>query len=92
MSKKKLTKQIKEISDKLPPVKEEHASGFTSVLNEEGTKVFKPNTYLVDVNHERRLRHAYERHGMEGIKSYLESITKLQTNRKNELNNKDARD
>ena len=80
MSKKKLTKQIKEIADRLPPVKEEHASGFTM----EGDQP-KLNKYLVDVNHERRLRRAYETYGMEGIRKYLEYINNLQIKRADEL-------
>jgi hypothetical protein len=87
MSKKKLTKQIREIADRLPPVKEEHMSGYEKVDGET-----KGNFYLTDVNHERRLRHAYEKSGMIGIRLYLESIQKLQKQRTDAINNKATKD
>jgi len=67
--KKRELKQIRDIAHRLPKVMEQHMSG-----HENG----QPNLYTVEVNHERRLRHAYERIGMDGIKSYLDSIHKLQ--------------
>lgn len=76
MSKKILSKQIRDIAKRLPPVKEEHMSGYYL----EGEKAVG-NTYLVDVNHERRLRKAYEKYGMIGLHNYLESIHQLQLKR-----------
>lgn len=76
MSKKKVNKQIREIADKLPPVFEQHASGYNTENGE-----FVPNIYTVPVNHERRLRHAYEKLGMDGIRKYLDEILTLQKQR-----------
>jgi len=76
MSKKKVNKQIRDIADKLPPVFEQHMSGGDF---SEGK--FTPNLYTVPVNHERRLRHAYEKLGMDGIRNYLDEIFKLQKER-----------
>jgi hypothetical protein len=81
MGKKQLIKQIREIAKRIPPVKEQHMSGF--FMDED--KKPQPNIYLVDVNHERRLRKAYEDCGMEGIKKYLDSIHQLQLKRKDEI-------
>lgn len=80
MSKKKLTKQIKDIAGRLPRVKERHVSGYTGTGKEA-----EANVYDVEVNHERRLRKAYEAYGMEGLYRYLESINKLQIQRNEEL-------
>lgn len=77
MSKKQLSKQIRDIAKRLPPVKEEHMSGYYWGDDKQPVG----NTYLVDVNHERRLRKAYEKHGMIGIHKYLESIHQLQLKR-----------
>lgn len=85
MSKKNLNKQIREIADRLPPVKEDHVSGYFMQEVDDGLQRPSSYHYLVDVNHERRLRKAYERHGMEGIKHYLDSIRNLQTKRNEEL-------
>jgi hypothetical protein len=74
--KKKLNKQIRDIADRLPPVFEQHMSGGDFF---EGK--FTPNLYTVPVNHERRLRHAYEKLGMDGIRNYLDEIFKLQKER-----------
>lgn len=73
---KQQTKHIREIADRLPPVYEQTMSGYTI---QDGKMV--PYIYNVEVNHERRLRKAYERHGLDGIKSYLEMISKLQKQR-----------
>jgi hypothetical protein len=87
--KKKTIIQIREIASKLPVVYEQHMSGFEwEEVNGEDPKP-KPNLYLIEVNHERRLRHAYEKLGMAGIHSYLEQIHKLQTER-NEKAKQDA--
>jgi hypothetical protein len=87
--KKKTIIQIREIASKLPVVYEQHMSGFEWGYNEEGDKAPQPNLYLIEINHERRLRHAYEKLGMAGIHSYLEQIHKLQTER-NEKAKRDA--
>lgn len=83
--KKKTIIQIREIASKLPVVYEQHMSGFE--LGEDNKP--EPNLYLIEINHERRLRHAYEKLGMAGIHNYLESIHKLQTER-NEKAKRDA--
>ena len=82
--KKKTNKQIKEIAERLPVVYEQHMSGYTV---EEDKPV--GNFYVVEINHERRLRHAYEKLGMQGIHNYLETIHKLQIQR-NEKASRDA--
>jgi hypothetical protein len=73
---KKQTKHIREIAERLPTVYQQSMSGFTI---EEDKMV--PHVYNVEINHERRLRKAYERYGLEGIKSYLEMISNLQKQR-----------
>lgn len=73
---KKQAKHIREIAERLPIVYQQSMSGFTV---EEDKMV--PHVYNVEINHERRLRKAYERHGLEGIKSYLEMISNLQKQR-----------
>lgn len=73
---KKQIKHIREIADRLPVVFEQTMSGYKI----EDDKMV-PHIYNVEINHERRLRKAYERYGLEGIKSYLEMISKLQKQR-----------
>jgi len=73
---KKEIKHIREIADRLPTVLQQSMSGYTV----EEDKI-APHIYNVEINHERRLRKAYERHGLEGIKSYLEMISNLQKQR-----------
>lgn len=73
---KKQAKHIREIAERLPSVLQQCMSGYTV----EEDKVV-PNIYNVEINHERRLRKAYERHGLDGIKAYLESISNLQKQR-----------
>jgi hypothetical protein len=88
--KKKTIIQIREIASKLPVVYEQHMSGFEWVEEVKGEDPKpQPNLYLIEINHERRLRHAYEKLGMAGIHSYLEQIHKLQTER-NEKAKRDA--
>jgi len=78
---KKDIKYIKQIADRLPVVYEQSVSGYYEDYDESGeTKVF-PNIVNVEINHVRRMRKAYESLGMEGIKSYLEMIHKLQIKR-----------
>jgi hypothetical protein len=74
--KKNQIKHIRGIANRLPPVYEQCVSGGTLVDDK-----FVPNVYTVQVNHQRRLRLAYEKLGMSGIMSYLESISKLQKER-----------
>ena len=74
--KKKLNKQIRASTEKLPPVFEQHMSGGDFVDGK-----FVPNIYNVPVNHERRLRHAYDKLGMDGVRNYLDEIFKLQKER-----------
>ncbi len=73
---KKQAKHIREIAERLPVVLQQSMSGFTI---EEDKMV--PYVYNVEINHERRLRKAYERNGLDGIKSYLEMISNLQKQR-----------
>jgi hypothetical protein len=79
--KKKVTKQIRAIAEKLPKVYEAHVSGGVFGVDEEKGQVFEPNVYHVEINHERRLRKAYEQLGMDGIRNYLDQIHKLQLDR-----------
>lgn len=77
---KKDIKYIKQIADRLPIVYEETVSGYY-IENEE----VKPNIVSHPYNHVRRMRKAYEQLGMEGIKSYLEMIHKLQLQRREQM-------
>lgn len=77
----KAIKYIKEIASKLPPVYERTVSGYYMDYNEEGDMVPYPNYVVHELNHVRRLRKAYEKMGMDGIKGYLEMIHKLQIER-----------
>jgi hypothetical protein len=67
--KKKHLKQFRQMAAVLPPVAEWARSGA--------------NLYAVEINHERRLRHAYEKLGEEGVMAYLDSIKRAQEARKN---------
>ena len=60
-------KEFKQIADRLPDVYTRCVSGV--------------DAYDVKVNHERRLRKAYEDTGIEGIQKYLDEIHKLQKER-----------
>lgn len=66
--KKKHLKQFKQLAAILPPVAEWARSGA--------------NLYSVEINHERRLRHAYEKMGEAGVIAYLDSIKRAQEARK----------
>jgi hypothetical protein len=77
---KQQMKQVREIANRLPIVYEQCVSGG-SIVDEDGKEVFMPNVYNRPVNHIRRLRKAYEQLGMDGIRSYLESIHQLQLKR-----------
>lgn len=72
----KTIKYIREIAEKLPTVFEQTVSGYTVVEGEA-----QPNYVNHPINHTRRLRKAYEKLGMDGIRSYLEYIHKLQIDR-----------
>lgn len=78
---KKIVKQIRDIADKLPKVYTQCVSGGLFDADETGQFKFIPNVYNVEVNHERRLRKAYEKLGMDGIKNYLNQIHELQKER-----------
>jgi hypothetical protein len=82
--KKNDIKAIRDIASRLPKVLEAHASGgewdIESKDGDKGSK-WEPNIYNVEVNHERRLRKAYQSLGMEGVKNYLNSIQELQKQR-----------
>jgi aspartate/tyrosine/aromatic aminotransferase len=82
---KKEVKYIKQIADKLPAVYEQTVSGYYEDYNDEGEIVVFPNVVNVEINHVRRMRKAYEGMGMEGIRSYLEMIHKLQIKRNEHL-------
>lgn len=75
--KKEEVRYIREVAGRLPKVQEQTISGY---YLEDGEP--KPNIVVHDINHERRLRKAYESLGMQGIKDYLEWIHKLQLERK----------
>lgn len=79
---KKDVKYIRQIADRLPDVYEQTVSGYYEDYDEEGKMVLYPNVQNNLINHERRMRKAYEKLGMDGIKNYLEMIYKLQIQRK----------
>jgi hypothetical protein len=79
--KKQQIKYIKELANRLPVVYQQSVSGFYEDTEEDGTVTLKPNVFNGEVNHVRRMKKAYENLGMEGIKSYLEMIHKLQIKR-----------
>jgi hypothetical protein len=78
--KKQDKKYIQQIADRLPVVYDQTVSGY---YEEDGEK--KPNLVTHPINHERRLRKAYESLGIEGIKSYLDYIFKIQQEYRTEL-------
>lgn len=78
--KKQDKKYIQQIADRLPVVYDQTVSGY---YEEDGEK--KPNLVTHPINHERRLRKAYESLGIEGIKSYLDYIFKIQKEYRTEL-------
>jgi len=78
---KKDIKYIKQIADRLPVVFDQTVSGYYEDYNEEGEMQVFPNIVNHPVNHVRRMRKAYESLGMEGIRTYLEMIHKLQIQR-----------
>lgn len=87
---KKDVKMIKQIADRLPAVYEQTVSGYYEDYGEEGeTKMF-PNVVTHEINHNRRMRKSYEKLGMDGIKSYLEMINRLQIQRSELQKSEDA--
>lgn len=88
---KETRKQIKELAQHLPPVFEQHMSGGDWYDEKEGktvegaikvgAKYFRPHVYNVKINHKRRMRHAFEQQGIQGVKDYLDNIHKLQLER-----------
>lgn len=74
----KKNKYIKQIANNLPVVVDSTVSGFYQDFDENGEEKLFPNVVNHPINHERRLRKAYEKLGMEGIKQYLNTIYNLQ--------------
>jgi hypothetical protein len=75
-------KHIKQIADRLPVVYEQTVSGFYEDYNEQGELQNFPNIVNHPINHERRMRKAYEKDGMPGIHRYLDMISSLQQKRR----------
>lgn len=78
---KKDVKYLKQLADRLPVVYDQTVSGYYEDYNEAGELQYFPNIVNHPINHVRRLRKAYESLGMEGVRSYLEMIHKLQIER-----------
>ena len=78
---KKDVKLIRQLADKLPTVYDQTISGFYEDYDENGELKLFPNVVTHPINHERRMRKAYEKLGIDGIKSYLDSIHTLIKNR-----------
>lgn len=74
-------KYIKQLADRLPVVYDQTVSGYYEDYNEAGELQYFPNIVNHPINHVRRLRKAYETLGLEGVKSYLDMIHKLQIQR-----------
>jgi poly(3-hydroxybutyrate) depolymerase len=79
---KKDIKYIRQLAERLPDVYEQTVSGFYEDYDEEGKMVLYPNIQNNPINHTRRMRKAYEKLGLDGIKSYLDMIHGLQKERK----------
>lgn len=84
----KKNKYIKEIASRLPQIVEMTVSGYYEDYNEEGELVKFPNIVRHPINHERRIRNAYMRLGMDGVLEYLTWIQKLQTQRNDSVQNR----
>jgi hypothetical protein len=72
---KEEAKQIREIASRLPKGVV-RAPKYELWINE-GTKEsakYPDGTVDVEVNHERRLRRAYKKHGMAGVRNYFEYV------------------
>jgi hypothetical protein len=72
---KEETKQIREIASRLPKGVV-RAPKYELWINEETKESAKypDGTVDVEVNHERRLRRAYQKHGMAGVRHYFEYV------------------
>lgn len=76
----KKNKYIREIADQLPPVYQQSICGYYMAGDH-----MMPNIVNVEVNHERRLRKAYQQLGIDGIKAYLTKIHDLQIAKKEKI-------
>lgn len=74
----KKNKYIKEIAKNLPVVMDTTVSGYYADYDENGEEKLFPNIVQHPINHERRIRKAYEQLGMAGVKQYLLTIYNLQ--------------
>jgi hypothetical protein len=88
---KKEVKQIKSIASRLPVVYEQTVSGFYEDYDENGEIKLFPNFVNHEINHVRRMRKAYEKLGMDGIRTYLDMIHKIQIKRNDIYNEKRIR-
>jgi hypothetical protein len=79
--KKQQVKLIRELADRLPVVYDQTVSGYYEDYDEEGNMKVYPNMVSHEINHVRRMRKAFDKRGMDGVKEYLEMIHKLQLNR-----------
>lgn len=77
-------KQIRSIAQRLPEVYEQSISGYYEETDENGNTKILPNIVIHEINHERRIRKAYEKLGMDGVRSYLSMIEKIQKERREE--------
>lgn len=77
---KKINRQAREIASKMPTVT---TQCFQFEIKDGRRKPYA----VVDVvsNHVRRIRRAVTRNGVEGLRTYLDGIHKLQKERNNEL-------
>ena len=89
---KKLNQQFKELAALLPQysyyylqpsIKTDEDGNIIKGAN--GGITIEKTMATAQVNHERRLRRAYKRGGMDGVKAYLDSIHLLQQKRKEEI-------
>ena len=73
---KKEMKTVREIASKLPRVV---ASAPVYEVSEQERHLLKKfsSTEEHDVNHARRMKRAYKRDGMSGVRSYLASVSQL---------------
>lgn len=83
----KKNKYIKQIAKNLPVVVDHTVSGYYLDFDENGEEKVFPNIVSHHINHERRIRRAYEALGMEGVKNYLTTIYNLQIKHDESLQN-----
>lgn len=74
---KKEMKTVREIASKLPRVVA--SAPVYEVIKDFGDRLHKnfSGTEEHDVNHARRIKRAYKRDGMSGVRSYLASVSQL---------------